>query len=181
MKRFSEVSKYNRTAARVLGGISLFLLVGGLITVWAAYRDAKLPRVTGHIERTWIAYGYRSYVRFADLRFTIPNDGKPINCLAQNVYIGPPNLVVTVGDNVELMTRPGSCEKPRVPIGASGWVVMIIFWIGGLTSGLLMLLARIDDRSRLSRLTAEFGWFIWNSRNSGRLRSIRLWPSSKVR
>jgi hypothetical protein len=106
----------NRFYAFLCGGVSIFLAV---VAAWLAeqeYAIAVNPRVTGHIERTWVVVRGRDnqHVRVADFTFTMSQAGKPVVCRAEGQDIGGETFAAQAGDSIELSPLPNTCRFPHV-------------------------------------------------------------------
>lgn len=107
-------------------------LVFACVLLWQAVdatgRNRRLavnPHEFARVERTWTTSGRHS-ARYADLSFQSPGAPGASWCHAQQVRLGSSSVPARVGQSIDVVPIPGSCDAPDVPTNAASGLMVAI-------------------------------------------------------
>jgi hypothetical protein len=112
---------------RIFSG--LMMLIGGCYLLWQAIdatnRNHRLeanPHERARVESTWTSSGRHS-ARYADLSFVNPLGG-PL-CHAKQVRLGSSYVRASVGQWIDVVPIPGSCDADAPTAATVGWALAL--------------------------------------------------------
>jgi hypothetical protein len=148
---------------RIFSGFMAMIV--GCVMLWQAiaethknHRLAVNPHERARVEDTWTSSGKHS-ARYADLAFANAAGGSL--CHAKQVRLGPSTVPASVGQWIDIVPIPGSCEAPDAPSDSTpNWLLALqfVFAFGAFAGGGMriagapMPFARSATRSGYARL-----------------------------
>lgn len=131
-------------AFRKLGHIAVAATLFWLASQYQASnrRIAANPHASAAIERTWTRPGKHGG-RYADLSYSNAGDSGSFWCHTHGVRIGRDSRPAHIGEQIDVVPVPGSCDSPDIPSEAAPWLAVSAFYAASFVVGALALMSLV--------------------------------------